>query len=274
MAGFTTAAVLGGAALAGSAYQSRQAGKAAKAQSKAAGKASDLQYQASQDALAEQQRQYNTARSDARPWRTAGELGLYDLQGLYGLGPQWMNDAAQKRYKENPMYVGELDQWQQSPGYQFRLSEGLKALDRSAAARGMLRSGAQMKAVQRYGEGLATDEYDRHYNRVVGSFDTYANRLANLAGVGQTTNQSLATLGANTANASGNILTTAANNMGNAAMAGAQARASGYQQRGNVMGNLVNQGVGLGALYMGGGFGGQQGASAGLNNLMNNSGLY
>lgn len=274
MAAFTTAAVLGGAALAGSAYQSHQAGKAAKAGSKAAGKASDLQYQASQDALAEQQRQFNTARADAKPWRTAGEMGLYDLQGLYGLGPKWMNDAAQSRYRADPMYAGELNNFQASPGYQFRMEEGLKALDRSAASRGMLRSGAQMKATQRYGEGLAADEYDRHYNRVTSSFNNYANRLSALAGVGQTTNQNLAALGANYANSAGNIMTSTANNMGNAAIAGAQARASGYQARGNIAGNLLNQGVGLGALYMGGGFGGNQGASVGLNNLMNTSGLY
>lgn len=261
--GIETAIV--GAAVGGSLYQSRQARKGAKAQSKAANNAAQLQYQASQDALEEQRRQYNTARADARPWRTAGELGLYDLQGLYGLGPKWMNDAAQERYRSDPMYAGELNNFQASPGYQFRMEEGLKALDRSAAARGMLRSGAQMKATQRYGEGLAADEYDRHFNRVTNSFNNYANRLSALAGVGQTTNQNMASLGANVANSSGNILMNAAQGMGQAQMAGAQARASGYQQQGAIAANLLNQGVGLGSLFMGGGGGlNMQGQSAPL----------
>jgi hypothetical protein len=60
-----------------------------------------------------------------------------------------------------------------SPGYAFRRDEGLKAIDRGAAARGILHSGASVKAEQRYGEGLAASEYD-----------SYTARLAQLAGLG------------------------------------------------------------------------------------------
>lgn len=48
-----------------------------------------------------------------------------------------------------------------SPGYGFRIEEGTKALDRSAAARGGLFSGAQGKAVTRFGQNIASDEYGR-----------------------------------------------------------------------------------------------------------------
>ena len=61
-----------------------------------------------------------------------------------------------------------------SPGYQFRFDEGLRASDRSAAARGMLMSGGHMRELQRYGQGLASSE-----------FGNYANRLSSLAGIGQ-----------------------------------------------------------------------------------------
>jgi hypothetical protein len=62
-----------------------------------------------------------------------------------------------------------------SPGYEFRFNEGLRASDRSAAARGMLMSGGHMRELQRYGQGLASSE-----------FGNYANRLSSLAGIGQT----------------------------------------------------------------------------------------
>ncbi len=62
-----------------------------------------------------------------------------------------------------------------TPGYQFRLNQGLQGIDRSAAARGGLNSGAALKALQRYGEGLASEEYGN-----------FANRLASLIGLGQT----------------------------------------------------------------------------------------
>ncbi len=61
-----------------------------------------------------------------------------------------------------------------SPGYEFRFDEGLRASDRSAAARGMLMSGGHMPELQRYGQGLASTECGN-----------YANRLSALAGIGQ-----------------------------------------------------------------------------------------
>src|SRR5690606_42065918 len=90
------------------------------------------------------------------------------------------------------------------------------------------------KALTRYSQGIASDE-----------FNSYANRLASLAGVGQTSTNSLAQLGAN-----------AASNMGNIEMQKGAARASGYQQQGNIVNNAINQGVGLYGLYSGGYFNG------------------
>lgn len=106
-----------------------------------------------------------------------------------------------------------------SPGYDFRLNEGINALDRSAAARGRLYSGAQMKGINNYAQGVASEEYNN-----------YANRLAALAGVGQTAATNTASLGAQTAG-----------NVGNALMQGGQARASGYLGQANAWGNVLNQ---------------------------------
>ena len=55
--------------------------------------------------------------------------------------------------------------FQTDPGYNFRLSEGLKALDRQAAARGGMMSGAALKAAGRYGQDVASQEYGNAFNR-------------------------------------------------------------------------------------------------------------
>jgi hypothetical protein len=105
-----------------------------------------------------------------------------------------------------------------SPGYQFRLDEGGRAVDRSASARGLLLSGAQNKALTRFGQGEASNE-----------FGNYTNRLAQLAGFGsgaasQTSSQSVQ---------SGNAVSNALNGM-------ADTRASGYLNAANTVGNVSN----------------------------------
>jgi hypothetical protein len=75
------------------------------------------------------------------------------------------------------------------PGYEFRLTEGINALDRAAAARGLLSSGRVMREVQRYGEGLAAQEYGAAYGRGATELnrrylvesDAYARQQADLA---------------------------------------------------------------------------------------------
>jgi hypothetical protein len=103
------------------------------------------------NALALQGQIYNQNRADLAPWRQYGQAGLQRFADT--LGPSF----------------------QASPGYQFAMDQGVRALDRSAAGRGMLDSGAQRMALMRFGQGLANQE-----------FGNYQNRLAALAGLGQT----------------------------------------------------------------------------------------
>ena len=66
------------------------------------------------------------------------------------------------------------------PGYQFRLSEGRRALEGSAAQRGTLRSGATLQALMDYGQNTASQEYDKAYNRASQDYErAYRNRLQN-----------------------------------------------------------------------------------------------
>jgi hypothetical protein len=108
-----------------------------------------------------------------------------------------------------------------TPGYQFRFGEGVNALDRSAAAKGRLFSGAQDKALLEYGQGLG----DQTYN-------DYINRLMQVAGLGQSTANAGAQLGANVAGQMGQNMLYAGN-----------ARGSGYINQANALTGAMNSGM-------------------------------
>lgn len=128
--------------------------------------------------------------------------------------------------------------YQADPGYAFRVSEGQKALERSAAARGGLYSGRAAKDLTRFGQDQGSQEYQNAFNRYQSNQNNQFNRLASIAGVGQTANNALSTAGTNYANSVGNIGMTNAANQGNAALASGNARASGYMGIASALGNV------------------------------------
>ena len=185
----------------------------------ATNRAAKTQAEAAQQGIDAQQRMYEQTRADQEPWRQAGMTALNQLVPL----------------ATNYQKFG-MDQFQQDPGYQFRLNEGLKALDRQAAARGGLISGNAMKAASRYGQDYASNEYTNAFNRYQTERNAQLNPLQSLAGVGQSAT---------------NYLGNAAQNMGQAQAQGAQAigsaRASGYLGQSN----LLNQAIqGYGNYYL------------------------
>ena len=105
-----------------------------------------------------------------------------------------------------------------SPGYQFRMDEGVRALDRSASAKGMLMSGGLQRELLRYGQGVATSE-----------FGNYANRLASLAGVGQTAAFDTGRFGSAAAGQFGNT----SGQLGQTIMSGGTAQAGGIVDAAN-----------------------------------------
>lgn len=111
--------------------------------------------------------------------------------------------------------------FQADPGYDFRMKEGQKALERSAAAGGRFLGGGTLKALTRYGQDMGSQEYGRAFDRFNLNRNTRFNQLAAVAGIGQTANGQLAQLGQQNALTQGNNLMGAATVGGNAAMAGA-----------------------------------------------------
>lgn len=100
-----------------------------------------------------------------------------------------------------------MDDFTADPGYQFRLSEGEKAIKRGASGMGTLVTGATLKALTGYGQNLASEEYQKAYGRFT---DNQQRRYSNLLGTTQVGQQS--------ANTAGSAAQTAANNQGGAEM--------------------------------------------------------
>lgn len=147
-----------------------------------------------------QERMFERQVELSEPWRKAGETALNKLVPL--------------ATEYTPFG---MTQFQADPGYGFRMSEGMKALERSAAARGGLLSGATLKGIQRFGQDLGSQEYQNAFNRYQAERQARLAPLQSLAGVGQTTAQQIGEAGMRTAQNVGETLTS-----------GAAARASGY----------------------------------------------
>jgi hypothetical protein len=206
-----------GAAVIGGGAQVLSGNKAAKATTKAA-----------ETADATNRYIFDTQRADYAPYREVGASALGKLASMYGVGGtsgvsgqfvggEGMAPGSRMPPSSVASPAGNYGGFETSPGYQFRVDEAMKAIERSAAARGSLRSGATMDALQRRVQGVASSEYEN-----------YANRLAQLAGIGQAGVAGSAAAGNNYANNS--TATT---------MAAGNARASAYANTGNA----VNQGI-------------------------------
>lgn len=200
-----------GAAVVGGVGSSIAAGSAAHAEEKAAGQAS-----------ATQQQMYNTTRGDLMPFQTAGQQGTNQLMSRLG-------DLTQ------PFSMSQAD-LEKTPGYQFDLTQGLKATNNALGARGLLNSGAAMKGAATYATGLADNTYQNQfnidqanktnaYNKLMGVSQLGENAAAQTGAYGTQTAQNIGqnTIGAGNAaaaadNAIGSAFTGVGNSVSNAAL--------------------------------------------------------
>ncbi len=141
-----------------------------------------------------------------------------------------------------------MSDFKADPGYDFRMSEGMKAIERSAAARGGLNSGATLKAITRFGQDTAAQEYGTAYNRFRQGQQVKLNPLQSIAGVGRTATGQINSLNSNYATNVGNNLTGAANASGAATIAGSNALSGSLTnginswQQANLLKSLFNNG--------------------------------
>jgi len=140
--------------------------------------------------------------------------------------------------QQNPEGWGSLtqafgaDQFQADPGYAFRMAEGNKGIERAMAAAGKTLNPEAAKALLRFNQGTAADEYTNAYNRYNNDQSNLFNRLASISGFGQTASGQIANAGTNYANMTGDALT----NMANVQMANQKSGSS-------MFGDLMKAGV-------------------------------
>lgn len=195
--------------------------------SQAAGNAADAQLAASREQAAAQERMFKKQNELQEPFRQAGMTGQNELMRLLGLsgdkGSAGYGSAAQP-FTNQDMY--------RDPGYGFRVSEGVKALDRSAAARGGLLGGNQMRGLTELGQNLGSQEYQNAFNRYQTERAARLNPLQSLAGQGQSAANTLSS-------AAGQYGQNQAAIMGNAG----NIRASGYVNQANALTGALGQGL-------------------------------
>jgi len=190
---------------------------------KGAGDAANTQAQAADRAAALQKQMFDEQQRMSAPYREAGITGQNRLMELLGLGANTGAEGYGRYSKDFGM-----SDFQADPGYAFRLSEGQKALDRQAAARGGLISGGALKAAARYGQDMGSQEYGNAYNRY------QTNRTNQLAPLGSlmSSGQAAAAGAASQAGQYGA-------NAGNLMMQGGQAQAAGQLGIGNTLNNAL-----------------------------------
>ena len=214
------AVAIGGSALIGAGASIVAGGKAAKVAKGTA--AQQIALQREQDAEAKRIAE-----------RSYADLAPYRDQGVKSLGQLTTATADGGEFNRNFT----LADFNKDPGYDFRQGEGMKGVERSAAARGGILSGGALKAIARYNSEFASGEYGKAYDRFNNDNTSRFNRLSALAGTGQTA--------VNSGNQSGQDLTRnlqiGVNNINDSTGNAAAARASSYVNNGNAIGSAAGQ---------------------------------
>lgn len=273
------AAVIGGTVSAVSSSDSSR--RAAHTQADAAGAATDAQTRATEEGIGAQ-------ATATGPWRNLGAGAMYQLANLLGIDPQTAFPGATSA-NGTPVPGSNLipglpqpgkpdanfgsllkpfsqTQFQADPGYQFRLSEGQRGLTNSALAQGMGLSGATLKGLDRYNQDFASNEYNNSYNRYNQDQSNQFNRLADVAGLGQTSAQQ-------TGNTAATGMMNLGNSIGSNLIGAGNANAAGQIGQNNaITGGLTNVGNSLmQQYYMRNLFGGSNGTYNGQPDYLNQS---
>ncbi len=155
-------------------------------------------------------------------WRGDNLSGpsLEDQYAQYTAGFENQQSGTQALANTTTPATGQADfsQFYESPDYQFALEQGTRGTEQSLARRGLTGSGAEMRALSRFNQGLASQQ-----------FNNYKNSLSALAGIGQTATTQGANMG-----------TQVAANVGAGQQRAGDARASSYLNAGSAVSGMAD----------------------------------
>ena len=207
-----------------------------------ANQAADTQASAADAASRQQMDMYNQGNARQLPFLQAGQNASGQLSGL--MGSNGANGLLTSPFS--------AQQYQQSPGYQFQMDQGLQAVNNSASARGGVDSGNTLKALTGYGQGLANQDYYKAQNAYQGWQNQVYGMLNGISRQGQAAASGQAEQG----NAVGQAV---ANNT----MGAGNAQAAGQVGFSNDISKGLQSGSNLALMYQMGGFGGGGGGGVG-----------
>jgi len=209
--------------LVGGILGSSAANQAAGVESQAAKQAQQVSQTNQNNANAFQQQVYGTATSAEQPYQAAGATAANRLNQIEG----------------QTFQAPTLAEAEATPGYQFTLQQGTKAIDANAAANGSLLSGNTGVALENYGQGLASTTYQQDYQNALNTYMANYNTALGGTQAGLTSTGQLEAAGQAAAGNTANIDLTAAQQQMQQINNAAAARASGYLGSANAWSNAA-----------------------------------
>lgn len=147
--------------------------------------------------------------------------------------------------------------FQANPGYQFQMDQGLQAIDRGAASKGLLRSGNLLTAEQQYGTGLANQSYQQYVSNLQPYLGQQTSAAGGIAGVNTGLGNSLNTSYGNQGNLAYNTQAGIGNAQAAADQASQNSNNSAISGIANLGAKVLGYAVGgpIGGAVLGGAFG-------------------
>ena len=215
------AVAIGGSAVLGGLLSSNSAQNAANVQSQAANQASSNSLQ-----------EFNTINQQQAPWRQAGSTAIGQLSNMTAPGGSLVQ----------PFTTADLNA-NLAPNYQFMLNQGLGQAQNQFNASGGLVGGNALQGLNTFAQNYAQNAYQNAFNNWQANQTNIYNRLAGIAGTGQTAANTVATAGTNLVGQANNYLTGAAAAQAAGQVGGANAWSQGIQGVGSgvLLSSLLNQ---------------------------------
>jgi hypothetical protein len=183
-------------------------------------------------ALQQSQKQAEVAY---QPYQQFGTEATNRLAVLMGLRPGEESGAL--------MQQPTIAQLQMDPGYAFREQQGMQAVNRSAAAAAGLQSGSALKAAQRFGQDMASQEYGNAYNRFMQNRQNQIGLLQGGVGTGFGAAQGIGNAAMNTGTNLANVYGNLGQGLGQGYADAGAARASSYMAPTNMLAQVLGQGI-------------------------------
>src|ERR1700690_1866661 len=198
--------------LGGGILGSGAANDAATVESQGAKQAQNLEYQNQQNALGSQQTALGNVTAAQQPYQTVGSTASNNLVNI-------LNESFQ---------APTLAEAENTPGYQFNLEQGTRAIDQNAAANGTLLTGNTGTALEKYGQNLARTTYQQDYNNALSTYGANTNTALQGTQLGENSTGQLTNANLGIAGMATNTDLTGGQQQAQQINNAAAARASGY----------------------------------------------